>query len=162
VKYLFLLALFFSVSSHAQLSGWKLAREANQIKVWLRNTNPEITGTLEIRASKKKIDWSKIQRDSYFKTLEAKKIKLLSFIGITQWHAQETSWREQQGVHYLKITGSYTNSSQEKILFIEEHAFLKDKTVQLLHTRPAELQDQHSEGEAIMSFMRKESGVFYP
>ena len=160
MKYALIFTFLFSMSSYARLPGWRLAREVNGVKVWILESNSDVTGTMEIRELDSKMDWTAIGQKTYFKKLEEKKISMLAFIGITNWKANEYSWTKQKDRHYLKITGSYTDSSQQEILFTEEHAFLSDKTVQLLQTRPSDVPGSAIEAKAILSYMKKEAGVF--
>lgn len=159
MKFLFFFTFLICSHSYAELNGWKLVRDTKGVRVWISKDNPNITGSMEIRKLIKKIEWTDSARETYFKGLNVKK-NLLAFIGITNWNVQQHSWSQENEIYYLKVIGSYINSAQQEIVFVEEHAFLPDKTVQLLYTKPANLKDSFPKTDTIIPFMKKKSGVF--
>ena len=87
----------------------------------------------------KKKDWSQIKKFEYFKSLETKKKKMLSLIGIKNWKANKQKWKKTKSGRELSIVGSYTNSKNEKVSFKELHVFQPTATYQILFTKPAGL-----------------------
>jgi hypothetical protein len=133
------LALFFILSllSHqacALPKGWVLARHVDDVKIWMLNSNPEITGSERPQELKLEgIDFEKF---------EEKKKKLLGLFGVRDWRA--SSYRRDGGK--LIVLGTYVDSKNRTILFKEIHSPSK----QLLFTRPVLATKEESESHELL------------
>ncbi|MBP9680843.1 MAG: hypothetical protein KBD76_05525 [Bacteriovorax sp.] len=157
--YLILFIIFYSLSAGAFNSEWILATNEENVKVWLRKGNSEVTGSVEKRTRQTLTNWSTIKNGSYFKKYEAQKQKMLSLIGVTHWQTTQSTWKKSKSYFFLSIEGSYTDSSQQDIVFIEEHFYFPTQTIQLLHTRPRTLIEGDKLGKEILNEMKKEVGI---
>lgn len=90
-----------------------------------------------------------------FFNLSARGRKGLALIGVTNWEAKDYQWITQSKHHELRVTGSYYDSTGNKIKFKEIHVFQKEKTLQLLHTRPASLENGQKYEKDFFSFINK-------
>lgn len=115
---------------------WSLTSDSDNVKVWQLNSNPDVTGSWQERSPSKKLDWSKVGSDAFFKALEADKVKMLSFVGISEWKPEQYKWNKHPKGHELKIEGHYLDSQNKKIAFTEVYYFQELKTIQILQTRP--------------------------
>ena len=154
ILYLLLLFSFFSTSSFGSLTGWKLSRDTENVKVWQLISNSDVTGSLEIRESKKRVKWADIKSESFFEKLKKKKQKILSFIGIRNWIADSYKWDQESDCYVLEVVGSYVDSKGIKTRFRELHLFYPQKTVQILHTRPSDYKKGKKYSEDIIRYIK--------
>jgi len=124
---------------------WILSSDLDDVKVWQLKANTDVTGSWQEKKPSKKLDWSKVGTEDFFKDFEKGKIKLLSYVGITEWKAEKYQWKELPSGHELKIEGHYLDSGHKKIAFIEVHHFKKSKTIQILQTRPMSTTAKYTE-----------------
>lgn len=152
-----LIFLCFLNSAQASFtSHWTLSSSIDGVKVWQVKSHPDITGSWQERVITKKIDWSTQGKESLFKSLEAQKKKMLSFVGISDWQANRYHWATHPKGHELNIEGQYTDSSGQKITFKEIHIFAADKTIQILHTRPSSQKDGQQYSDEFFEFIQQE------
>lgn len=133
------IVLIISASLRASTSfeqEWSLTSDTDKVKVWQYKTDSDVTGSWQERTPSKKFDWSKVGSESFFKELEADKIKMLSFLGIQEWNAEHYEWKKYPSGHELIIEGQYLDSQHKKIAFTEVYYFQELKTIQILQTRP--------------------------
>lgn len=134
---------------------WKLSSDWDGVKVWQLISDSNITGSLQIHEANKNRDWSQKGKENFFQSLSQRKKKVLALIGVTNWEAKDYQWITQSKHHELRVTGSYYDSTGNKIKFKEIHVFQKEKTLQLLHTRPASLEDGQKYEKDFFSFINK-------
>src|SRR5690606_37208661 len=92
-SFVFLISLpIWASSSFAER--WILSSELDDVKVWQLKSDPDVTGSLQEKKPSRKLDWSKVGTESFFKDFEKDKIKMLSYIGITEWKAEKYQWKE--------------------------------------------------------------------
>jgi hypothetical protein len=103
--YLILFIIFYSLSAGAFNSEWILATNEENVKVWLRKGNSEVTGSVEKRTRQTLTNWSTIKNGSYFKKYEAQKQKMLSLIGVTHWQTTQSTWKKSKSYFFLSIEG---------------------------------------------------------
>ena len=136
-----LVFVFYYLPVHAQFPGWKKVQELGDIKVWHLISNTNVTGSLQIKKTKSKMDWSSKNWSEYLKSLEKEKSKVLSLFNISNWKGEKYNWKKKDGYYLLEIEGSYNNHTGTPIAFKEIHLFYPDKTIQVLHTRPIGIQN---------------------
>lgn len=136
---------------------WNLASDIDGVKVWSLKSNSDVTGSWQEVAGKKNLDWSVAGQKGYFQSFEAKKKKMLSFIGISKWKAGHYKWVKKSHWHELNVNGHYQDSSGQEIVFKEVHLFHPDKTIQILHTRPAALKNGEELSKQFFSFVKPEA-----
>ncbi len=159
MKKVFILLLFFlSTTAIASPSGWKLSRDVNGVKVWQLEKNSDVTGSLERRKTGKKINWLNIKQKDFFKKLEEKKKKMLSFIGISEWKGKY-KWKPKKDYHELLVNGSYKDWSGQKIIFTEVHIYRTNETIQILHTRPKSIAGGDKLARRIIAHMKNQAEV---
>ncbi len=159
MKKIFISLLFFlSTAAIASPSGWKLSRDVNGVKVWQLEKNSDVTGSLEKRKTGKKINWLNIKQKDFFKKLEEKKKKMLSFIGISEWKGKY-KWQPKKEHHELLVNGSYRDWSGQKITFAEVHIYRANETIQILHTRPTATINGDKLASRIIAHMKNQAGV---
>lgn len=149
-------SLVLCMNLYASSSDWKLAHQADGVKVWQLSSNPDVTGSFEKRELSSSVDWKNISGPDFFKQFEAKKKNLLTFIGISNWKAESYSWKKNEGYFQLIVNGEYVDSSNQKISFSEEHQYYPHYTTQFLHTRPSAIQNGEALGIDIIYLMKKE------
>lgn len=140
-------------------SNWSIVSEVDGVKVWQHKANPELTGSWQEFPVKKKLDWSPEGKENtqkeYFKSLEDKKKKMLSFIGVTDWTVEQYKWNSpSEGKEELIVEGHYKDSTGKKIYFKELHQFAEDKTTQFLHTRPYDAPDGENRAKEFFDFIK--------
>jgi len=143
-SYVFLLSLPLWASSSFG-DEWILSSDLDDVKVWQLKADPNVTGSLQKKKPLKKLDWSQVGTENFFKGFEKNKIKMLSYIGITEWKAEKYRWKELPTGHELKIEGHYVDSSNKKIAFTEVHHYQELKTIQILQTRPVSTKAKYVE-----------------
>lgn len=124
---------------------WILSSDLDDVKVWQLKTNTDVTGSWQEKKPSKKLDWSKVGTEDFFKDFEKDKIRMLSYIGITEWKAEKYQWKELPSGHELTIEGHYLDSGHKKIAFTEVYLFQKFKTIQILQTRPISVSAKYAE-----------------
>ena len=118
ILYLLIFSLvFFCLEIQAKPTGWKLARNANGVKVWQLSSNTDVIGSLQQKKRKKKIDWAKVNKQTFFKKIEKKKQEMLAFVEISGWKADKYQWTSQKGFHQLNIEGSYKDFQKRNFIF---------------------------------------------
>lgn len=144
---IFLLGFIISVPLWASSfdKEWSLSSEMDNVKVWQLKADPDVTGSWQEKKPLRKLDWSKVGTNEFFKKFEADKIKMLSFVGIRDWKAEKYEWNKLPLGHELKIQGHYVDVSDKKIAFTELHYFQEQKTIQILQTQPFSSGEQHAE-----------------
>ena len=145
---IFILGLIISIPLRASSSfdkNWSLSSEMDNVKVWQLKADSDVTGSWQEKKPLKKLDWSKVGTESFFKKFEADKIKMLSFVGIRDWKAHKYQWSKLPLGHELKIEGHYVDATDKKIAFTELHYFQEHKTIQILQTRPWSVAENHAE-----------------
>ncbi|MCY4524219.1 MAG: hypothetical protein OXB84_05735 [Halobacteriovoraceae bacterium] len=135
-----------------QASNWKLARQTNNIKIWLHNSNPHITGSLEIKTNTNR---RVIKEKSFLKKFKNRRRKIHSLIGVYNWQASDYQWFTKKNYHQLNISGSYFDFTDKKILFDEVHIFKDNRLIQMLHTRPIQVKNGKELSKEIMEYMKK-------
>jgi hypothetical protein len=136
---------------------WKLSSDLDGVKVWQLNSDSSVTGSLQIRDTSKRLDWSREGKEKFFKSLSERKKQVLALVGVTNWEAKDYHWTtKDDNSHELRVSGSYYDSAGTHIQFKEVHIFQKGKTLQLLQTRPASLKDGLNYEKDFFSFINKE------
>lgn len=135
---------------------WNLTSNIDGVKVWMLRSNSDVTGSWQEIVGKKSLDWSIVDQKNYFQSFEAKKKKMLSFVGISKWRADHYKWTKNSQWHELNVKGHYQDSSGQEIAFKEVHLFHPGKTIQILHTRPASLKNGEEFSKQFFSFIKPE------
>jgi len=130
--FIFLLLLNFHVTG-AEL--WSVVRDTNGVKIWLLNSNPDITASIQ-NASTKFTDLT---------DFEEKRRSTLSLIGVKNWKVSSY----QKHPDRLEISGTYLDNRGKEISFTEIHT----KNRQYLFSRPTYLEEK--EKQLALLFMEK-------
>lgn len=155
----FLICIFNSVAFGQDFQkDWRLVRNEEDVKTYLHRLSTDITGTVQVNAKKESIDWSKIKKEDFYKSLEEKKKHLLSLIGVTEWTAEKYSWNNANSINELSVIGTYKDSSKHIIQFRELHLFKPNKTIQILYTQPTGVKLNPKTGENFLMSIRKSIG----
>ena len=159
--FLFFAIAFASTSAKAQVlpEGWKIIHNIDGIELLEHASNKGIKGSWERRKTRKKIDWSRIDGEKFFKKIEKQKKKLLSIVGISNWKAEHYEWKPYNHLYRLRIDGSYTNSTGESITFTEIHFYSPTQTVQILHTRPSAAKNALFRERQIIDYMMQQAQI---
>ena len=150
--YIFLLFSFFS-SLIAQEEQWLLKRQEGHFRLWLHKDNYLVTGTLERSKKNTKVHAPNFNDNTFLKHIEASKRKTLKFIGISQWKVHHHKWHPQKKI--LLFEGSYLNSDNKKVNFMEWHHFKDDETIQILHTHPHDIKHGKQYQNDFLTFVQK-------
>lgn len=138
MKNLILFFLLTLSSAFASYDNWQVT-SLNDSKIWQHKTNPNITGTIQKLGRSTVLDWSKINKKTFYQSFEQNKKTGLSFLGVKNWKASSYKWETALEGEKLIIDGSYTDSAGLQVVFKEIHIFQNKNTLQILHTRPLEL-----------------------
>ena len=152
-----ILSTSVSIFSAPKLAGWKLSHNINNVQVWQLESNSDVTGSLE-KSKTKKIDWSQINTQDFFKSIEKKKKEMLFFIGISEWNAHEYKWTTKNDYYELAVKGTYKDSSGKNISFYELHLYKDREKIQILHTRPTSIPNGDKLSREIVGHLFKQSG----
>jgi hypothetical protein len=114
---------------------WRLVRDEESVKTYLHRSDTNVAGSVQINRRKEPIDWNKVTREDFFKSLEEKKKQLLSLIGVTDWIASDYTWTNRRSINELTVVGTYKDSSGQVVQFRELHLFKERRTVQILYTQ---------------------------
>lgn len=112
-------------------ANWSLKRKIDDISIYQSKNLTRLT--VNYRSTKLKN--KKFTKDLLNK-IKKDKEKMLAMIGVTDWKVDKTDLNKKNGVTNIKLAGSYVDSSQEKIYFVEYHYYSKSKRLQILLTNP--------------------------
>ena len=150
-----ILILFISINVViASPKGWKLVNETDGFKVWQLSKNPAVTGSSHNVKNEKIINWDQIKSEVFFKKFVKEKKKILSIVGIKDWHAKDYYWHKVKKKYELEVKGTYIDSAGMKVSFKEIHIYGKNSTFQLLHTRPHNIKDGLEFEKQILDYAR--------
>ncbi|MBT3584643.1 MAG: hypothetical protein HN509_07035 [Halobacteriovoraceae bacterium] len=114
---------------------WKLVRDNDISIVWKARNVKNIFAS--ISTIKRKSDIKLYKNMAYFKELLAKKNKMLSFSGISDWKVASHKWVKGKSDEVsLTFAGSYKDHRGTQITYTEIHKFSKGKVTQILYTQP--------------------------
>ncbi|MBC75642.1 MAG: hypothetical protein CME64_06470 [Halobacteriovoraceae bacterium] len=151
-RFVSILLLLLSFPLKAEVpKGWNLVRSDLGVEVWLKESNHNITASIEIEKAKNQLTWSSVNNTEYFKTLTKSKKKQLSLIGIRNWKSSDYRWVEGPKSKQLIVRGSYTDPSNRKIHFLEVHTFFTTFNKRVLHTWPTD----SKESAEIVEYLNK-------
>lgn len=123
------------LSSPTFASNWILASDMGGVKVWQHQSSADVTGSFQRIEKKSNFDLLK-DPERYFKAFSAKKIRMLSLIGISEWKAHSYKWTAHPEHQKLEVVGSYQDSQKQLIRFKEVHLIRKNFVDQFLQTYP--------------------------
>lgn len=75
-------------------------------------------------------------QEKFFRQLEQQKKSALSYLGITEWTANDYAWNQRENFYELALSGTYKDALGRIIKFREIHEFHKHITVQNLISFP--------------------------
>lgn len=136
--FIFLIS-FFMVSelfASSLQEEWKLTSNMDDVKVWLLKSNVDVTAAFQTSTPEEKIDWSKVEKENFFKSFEENKRNSLKLMGISNWKATSYKWTKVKNGYELVVLGSYTDSSKQNVSFKETQIYTEDKSYQILNTWP--------------------------
>ena len=140
----------YSLSTHGE---WKLSNSYGDISIYKSSNKTRLTVSFKENLSS---DF-KIQKDMIQKTAE-KKRQMLSMMGLENWEISSNHITVEKDFAKLYIQGSYTNSKDRKVHFIERHYYTPRGALQMLLTH-SDLSVLEQDGrEETLSSMRKEHG----
>lgn len=122
----------FSCYANSFDSLWELKRDNTVAKVYSakkqKNTYASAMdkeGVLNLKILKSK---------DFLNNLKIDKMKMLSYIGITNWKLSESKWVDNK----LQMKGTYTDKNGQKIVFVEIHLYTKKSYKQLLYSQSSD------------------------
>ena len=129
VLFLFPILIF---ASKGQIN-WDLKEKYGDTELYTSTDNTDLT--LKLSSIEKPLDLQKINA-GFIQKLTADKKKALASIGITKWKAEKTEVTKSKGKPLVRasLLGAYTDSSGERVHFIEYHFFRPRQKLQLLLT----------------------------
>ena len=138
----FLLIFFCSLSSYSLSSQWKLSRSYGDINIYTSANKTRLTVSFKEELSK---DF-KIQKDMVEKTTE-KKRQMLSMMGMENWEISSSNTAIEKDSAKIYLQGSYTDSKNRKVHYIEHHYYTPKGALQMLvsHSDPALLKQDGRE-----------------
>ncbi len=146
----FICSIYFFVFNIALASSdvefkknWKLVRDNDVSIVWKARKGKGIFAS--ISTVKRKSDINLYKNKSFFKELLAKKKKMLTFSGVSEWQVAKHKWvKGKNGEINLKFEGSYTDHQGTTVIYTEIHRFSKTKVTQILYTQPKSIKTDHA------------------
>lgn len=154
LRFIVTLMLFSSV---AFASEWKQTSDMDDVKVWMLKSNPDVTAAFQTSIPKEKIDWSKVDKENFFKKFESDKKRSLGIVGIKEWKATNYKWTKTQDGFELVVEGTYLDPSQQKTSFKETQFYKSQKTYQILNTWPTSVKDGQKLADEFVSNLKKEN-----
>ena len=129
-KYFKILLLIFFISPIFCFASWKLKTSYEGVSIY---TSPHKTRLILRSDTPQKGE--KITKKS-IKESAATKRKILAQIGITKWEVSKSSVKKdkKRGVTRVELHGSYRDSSNKPVYFVEHQFYSSTKQLQLLLT----------------------------
>ena len=132
-------------------SDWTLA-DMDDSKIWLHKHNTDITGSLQAIKRDEPLEWSAIDKKSFYQQFEERKKRSLGIIGVRDWKATNYKFETRDGVESLIIEGTYFDPSGIEVFFKELHLFYPTETLQFLYTQPITISNAKKYEEEFFSF----------
>ena len=152
---LLLFIFFYSLSSYSLSSRdkWKLLRSYGNISIYTSTNNTRLTVNSKEYLSKS----FKIKKNMIEKTAN-KKSQMLSMMGMKNWKISSSRITREKNSSKFYIQGSYTDSKDRKVHFIELHYYKSRGALQMLltHSNPVSLQQDSQ--ETTLNPIRKKYG----
>ena len=129
-------ALATAVWADAAKGVWEPKRAVNGTRLWELKGKPGVIGVLRSKRNDSAIDWSGVRSKQVFENIAEQKRQILSLIGISEWNAENYSWKRGASYHELTVEGTYRDNSSQKIAFWERNLFGPWETYTILVTSP--------------------------
>ena len=123
---LFMFIVFFSEPSFA---AWTLRRSYNDVSIYTSENSTRLSVNYSPTKKKQKRFTKKL-----LKRVKKEKERMLQIIGVTDWQIDRQDLNVENGVTSIVMTGSYVDSSQDRVYFTEYHYYSDSKKLQILLT----------------------------
>ena len=91
--------------------------------------------------------------------LKKDKEKMLALIGVTNWKVDKTDLYDNKGITSIRLAGSYIDSFQKKVHFVEYHYYSSSKRLQILLTNSTKSRLEKDSKLANIKAFRNEYGI---
>ena len=146
------LSLLLTFYSQLVLADWSLTGNYDDNSVYKSENDTRLVASYNsVQFESKKITKNLIE------TLAKEKEKMLGMMGITAWQVDKTNLEKRGDVTHVRLDGSYVDSSQEKVFFIEYHYYSDTKKLQLLLTNG---EKSSLDKDAVYSNLKKIRGQY--
>ena len=150
---IFLFIFFFTLFSYSLSNQWKLSRSYGDIRIYISPNQTRLTVSMNQDLSKE----FKIQKDMIEKTAKTKR-QMLSMMGMEDWEISSRGITIEKEKAKLFIQGSYIDSKNRKVYFVEHHDYTSNKSLQMLLTHFDPLVLKQDSEETALNPIRREYG----
>ena len=137
IRYILIFGLFLTtVTNIWAKSPWKQIGDVTDVHNWKLTTHKKTYISKSIRMMDPQKIMEALQNNKYQNDLNSEKSKMLNFVGVSDWTVTSSRWTEINGKKVMEVKGTYTDSLNEKVSFIENHVFGTDKIIRFLYIKP--------------------------
>ncbi len=120
-------------------SYWELRRDTQIVKTWKLKKTKGVYASLTTKKVETK---APLEKKDYLENFEKDKVRILSFVGVSNWQSTKINWSVVNGHPALEIHGKYVDRKNEVISFVEFHYFKDEQIIQMLYVAPETFKTQ--------------------